>query len=59
MIKRVSKAAEVESMTPTQRHDLFVASVVRDLEHAPAELLARTRAKIEVFIAANEDANPV
>ncbi len=41
-------------MTPAQRHKVFEASIVTDLDQAPVELLARTRAKVEQLIAAVE-----
>ena len=40
-------AAELEQLTPAQRHEVFEASIVHDLADAPPELLARTRARAE------------
>jgi hypothetical protein len=38
---QVWTAAELEAMTPAQRHEIFEASLVSNLDEAPAELLAR------------------
>ena len=51
MASKVWTAAELEQLTPAQRHELFEASIVLDLADAPVELLARTRAKVERMIA--------
>ena len=49
---------ELEQMTPAQRHELFEASVITDIDQAPAQLLARTRARIEPLITDTERAQP-
>ena len=46
MARKVWTAAELEAMDPAQVDTLFEASIIRDLGHAPPELLARTRARI-------------
>jgi len=58
MASRVWTAAELEKLTPARRHEIFEASVVNDLDQAPPELLARTRAKIERFIAEADTTQP-
>jgi hypothetical protein len=45
-------------MTPAERRKTFEASVVTDLAQAPAELLRRTRSKVERLIEATEDTQP-
>ena len=47
-------AAELEQMTAAERRAIFDASIVTDLDDAPPELLARTRARIERMIAESE-----
>lgn len=58
MASRVWTAAELEKLTPARRHEIFEASVVNDLDEAPPELLARTRAKIERLIAEADTTQP-
>jgi Nucleotidyl transferase AbiEii toxin, Type IV TA system len=45
-------------MTPEQRHSRFEASIVTDLDQAPAELVARTRARVARLIEAAEGSPP-
>jgi hypothetical protein len=47
-------AAELEKLTPAERHVLFDARVVTDLDQAPSELVARSRARVEQRIASTE-----
>jgi hypothetical protein len=42
---RVVTAAELEAMTPDERHAHFEASIVRDLSVLPPEYLARLRTR--------------
>lgn len=58
MTPKVWTAAEIEQMTPARRHELFEASVVADLGRAPAELLARTRARVDRLVAESEQTQP-
>ncbi|MCP3856764.1 MAG: hypothetical protein GY745_22835 [Actinomycetia bacterium] len=51
MTKKIWTAAELEQMTPSERHAIFQASIVADLDQAPQELLARARATVEKRIA--------
>ena len=51
MAPKVWTAAELEKLTPAQRHEIFEASIVRDLADAPPELVARSRARVERLIA--------
>jgi hypothetical protein len=54
MASKVWTAAELEQMTPAERQAIFDASIVSNLDDAPPELLARTRARIEHMIAESE-----
>ncbi len=56
MGSKVWTAAELEQMTPQERRAIFDASIVTDLDDAPPELIARTRARIESMIAESESA---
>jgi hypothetical protein len=51
MASKVWTAAELEKLTPAQRHEIFEASVVTDLADAPPKLVARSRARVEQLIA--------
>ncbi len=59
MSARIWTAAELEQMTPEQRHSRFESSVVTDLDQAPAELVARTRERVASLIEAAEGSPPV
>ncbi len=49
--RKIWKAAELEQMTPAERHALFEASVVTDLDTVAADpLLERTRRRVEQMI---------
>jgi len=54
MASKVWTAAELEQMSPAERRAIFDASIVTNLDDAPPELLARTRARIERMIAESE-----
>ena len=47
-------AAELEKLSPAERHSLFDASVVTDLDQAPQDLIERTRTRIYQRIAQSE-----
>ena len=47
-------AAELEKLSPAERHALFDASVVTDLDQAPQDLIERTRTRIHQRIAQAE-----
>jgi hypothetical protein len=51
MASKVWTAAELEQMGPAGRRAIFDASIVTNLDDAPPELLARTRARIEPMLA--------
>jgi hypothetical protein len=53
---RVVTAAELEAMTPDERHAHFEASIVRDLSVLPPEYLARLRARAQELIARRDAA---
>ena len=44
-------AAELEEMSPAERHAVFEASIVTDLDDAPQHLVERARARAEEHIA--------
>ena len=44
--RKVPTAVELEAMNPADRHEIFEASIVWDINEAPAELIARERAKV-------------
>ena len=54
MSGNVVTAAELEKMSPAEQKALFDASVVTDLDEAPAEFLARVRRRLEQHIDENE-----
>ena len=52
MADKIWTAAELERMSPAERHELFKASIVTDLDGMAGDpLLERTRSKLEVMIA--------
>ena len=52
MAEKIWTAAELERLSPAERHALFEASIVTDLETVAGDpLLERTRAKLEAIIA--------
>ena len=56
MAQKVWTAAELEQMSPAERHRIFDASIVTDLSDAPTELVERTRARVERLINEAESA---
>ena len=54
MEQKVWTAAELEKLSPAERHALFDASVVTDLDQAPEGLLQRVRTRIHQRIAQSE-----
>ena len=52
MAEKIWTAAELERLSPAERHALFEASIVTDLDTVAGDpLLERTRAKLEAMIA--------
>ena len=47
----VVTAAELEQMTPQERHEHFLASIERDLARVPSAFLATVREQAELRIA--------
>jgi hypothetical protein len=43
--RKVRTAAELEQMTPAERHALFESSIVWNLDDAPPDVVARARAR--------------
>lgn len=54
MSGRVVTAAELEKMSPAERHALFEASIVTNLDDAPQHLIERARARLEKHIVASD-----
>ena len=52
--QKVWTAAELETLSPTERRALFDASVVTDLDEAPQDLVERTRSRIQQRIASSD-----
>ena len=50
MAAKIITAEDLEKMTPAKRQAAFDASIVTDLDDAPAELLARTRQRVRRMI---------
>jgi hypothetical protein len=57
MAGKVTTAAELDQMTPAQRHEHFEASVITDLAQVPPEYLARIRAEFEAQLAKRDMPN--
>ena len=51
MSGNVVTAAELEKMSPAERHALFEASIVTDLDDVPQHLVEWARARVEQLIA--------
>jgi hypothetical protein len=56
---KVWTAAEREQMSPAERHAIFEASIVTDLDKVPPEFLERVRARVEKIIAETESTDHV
>lgn len=54
MASAVLAAEQLERMSPAERHALFEASIVTDLEDAPREFVEWVRARVEGIIADSE-----
>jgi hypothetical protein len=54
MERKVWTAAELDEMTPAERKRIFEESIIWDLDSAPADLIERTRRKVEKRIAEAE-----
>jgi len=50
----VVTAAELEQMTPAERHALFEASIISNLDDAPQHLVEQARARVAQGIAESE-----
>jgi hypothetical protein len=49
--REIVTAAQLDAMTPAERHERFEASIVTDPNTLPPEYLARVRAHLEATIA--------
>ncbi len=47
-------AAELEKLSPAERHELLEASLVADLDEAPSHLVERAQARVQQRIAESE-----
>lgn len=54
MSGNVVTAAQLEQMSPAERHALFEASIITNLDDAPQHLIERARARLEQHIAESE-----
>ena len=54
--RKIWTAEELLTLSPAERDATFESSLVRDFDQAPAELVARARARIEQRIARTESA---
>ena len=57
MPKKIWTAAELEKMTPAERHEISQAAIVRDLDAAPKHLVDSARSFIEKRIASEESSD--
>ena len=55
--RKIWTAEELLERTPAEQDEIFEASIVRDLDDAPTELVVRARARIEQRIARTESAS--
>ncbi|WP_419946708.1 hypothetical protein [Candidatus Poriferisodalis sp.] len=54
MAEKILTAAELEKLSPAERHALFEASIVTDLDEAPPQLVERARSRVQQKIAESE-----
>ena len=47
-------AAELEKLNPAERHELFEASIVTDLDEAPQQLVEEARTRVQQRVAESE-----
>ena len=52
MAGKIWTAEELEALSLDEQDALFEASIIRDLDQAPQELVERVRARVEARIAA-------
>ena len=50
MARKIWTAADLEQMTPTERQQIFEASIITDLDEAPPSLVRRSRERVEKLI---------
>ena len=55
MTQKFWTAQELESMTPAEQDAIFDASIVRNLNDAPKDFLARVRQRFEGRLANNDN----
>ena len=54
MAQKIWTAQELEVMTPAEQDAIFNASIIRNLDDAPQEFLARVRQRFEAHLAGQE-----
>ena len=54
MAEDVATAADLEKLSPAERHALFEASIVTDLDGAPPQLVEQARSRVQQKIAESE-----
>ena len=54
--QKIWTAEELLKLSPAEQDAIFESSIVRELDQAPVELMARARARIEQRIARTESA---
>ncbi|WP_419946672.1 hypothetical protein [Candidatus Poriferisodalis sp.] len=54
MAENIVTAAELEKLSPAERHALFEASIVTDLDEAPPQLVERAKSRVQQKIAESE-----
>ena len=47
-------AAELEKLSPAERHELLEASIVTDLDEAPSHLVEQARTRVQQSIAESD-----
>jgi hypothetical protein len=54
MAQKIWTAQELESMTPAEQDAIFDASIIRNLDDAPQDFLARVRQRFEDHLASQD-----
>jgi hypothetical protein len=56
--RKVWTVAELEVMTPQERHQIFEGGIIRNLDEVPPSFLAKVRARTLARIEAEEGTGP-
>ena len=54
MAPKIWTAQELESKSPAEQDEIFQASIIRDLDDAPQDFLARVRRRFEDHLAGRD-----